>query len=211
MQKESELKKTEESLNQVKGQLKAEKFKSSAAEAGSALMDGISSALGTTKVKSQQQEIESLKHENHELQQDIDGLTQTIRKERNERQQEPMQLKAEVHKIHNWLPDTSALIKWGEYCERIGFTRNQARDIIGMKPFRFTGELYSREHSQHFKTNDVEIRFERVTGIQDSFRLMIDKISLTQWLKQKYKEFLDAIGVKPKQKPEMGKSKNFRM
>jgi hypothetical protein len=151
-----------------------------------------------------------LKHEKHELQQDIDGLTQTIGRERSERQQETMQLKAEIHKIHDWLPDTSTLIKWGEYCEQIGFTRNQARDIIGMKPFRFTGELYSSEHSQRFKANDMEIRLDRGAGTHGSFRLMIDKIGLSQWFKQKYKEFLDAIGMKPKQKPEMGKSKGFR-
>jgi hypothetical protein len=40
---------------------------------------------------------------------------------------------------------------------------------------------------------------------------MIGKISLTQWFKQKYKEFLDAIGMKPKQKPEIGKSKGIKM
>jgi peptidoglycan hydrolase CwlO-like protein len=74
-------------------------------------MDGIGSALGTSKVKQQQQEIEGLKHEKHELQQDIDGLTQTISRERSERQQETMQLKAEIHKIHDWLPDTLTLIK----------------------------------------------------------------------------------------------------
>ncbi|MDR1089534.1 MAG: plasmid recombination protein [Prevotella sp.] len=67
LQKESELKKTEENLNQVKGQLKSEKFKSSAADVGTTLMDGISSALGTSKVKRQLQEIETLKHEKHEL------------------------------------------------------------------------------------------------------------------------------------------------
>lgn len=210
-QKESELKKTEENLNQVKGQLKSEKFKSSAADVGTTLMDGISSALGTSKVKRQLQEIETLKHEKHELQQDIEGLTQIISRERSERQQETMQLKAEIHKIHDWLPDTPTLIKWGEHCEKIGFTRNQARDIIGMKPFRFTGKLYSNEHNQRFEVDDMEIRLDRGIGTRNSFRLMIDKISLTQWFKQKYQEFLDAIIIKPKQKLEMGKSKGFSM
>jgi peptidoglycan hydrolase CwlO-like protein len=74
-------------------------------------MDGISSALGTSKAKRQQQEIENLKHEKHELQQDIEGVTQTISKEWSERQQETMQLKAEIHKIHDWLPDMPTLIK----------------------------------------------------------------------------------------------------
>lgn len=82
--KESELKETEESLHQVKGQLKAEKFKSSAAEAGSALMDGISSALGTSKVKRQQQEIEELKVENQNLRQEVTGLNQQLQNQQTQ-------------------------------------------------------------------------------------------------------------------------------
>jgi hypothetical protein len=120
-----------------------------------------------------------------------------------------MQLKAEIHKIHDWLPDTPTLIKWGEYCEKIGFTRNQARDIIGMKPFRFTGELYSSEHSQRFKADDAEIRLGRghKSGI---FNLQINGVSLIEWFRQKYQEFLEALGLKPRQKSEIGRHKGFR-
>lgn len=35
------------------------------------------------------------------------------------RRLEIMQLKAKIHKIYDWLPDTPALIKWGEYCREI--------------------------------------------------------------------------------------------
>lgn len=101
-------------------------------------MDGISSILDTSKVKHQWQEIEILKHEKHEPQQDIEGLTQTIHRER---QQKTMRLKAEVHKINDWLPDTLMLMKWGMYCKNIGFTKNQTRDIISMKPFSFHGRI----------------------------------------------------------------------
>ncbi|MDH6357776.1 MobV family relaxase [Parabacteroides sp. PF5-9] len=208
-QKESELKKTEESLNQVKGQLKAEEFKSKAADVGSNIIESISSLVGTSKMKKQQQEIVNLKHEKHELQHDIDGLSQTINRERSERQQETMQLRAEIRKIHDWLPDTPMLIKWGEHCQKIGFSNSQARDLINMKPVRFSGELYSHEHSQRFKANDVEVRFDRGIEKSSGFRLLINGISLTQWFKQKYDEFREALGIKPKQKLEMGKSKGL--
>ncbi|MDR0431665.1 MAG: plasmid recombination protein [Tannerellaceae bacterium] len=210
-QKESELKNTEENLNQVKGQLKTERFKGAAAEVGSTLMDGIGSALGTSKFKCQQLEIENLKHEKHELQQEVEGLTQTINRKRSERQQETMQLKSEIQKIHDWLPDTPMLIKWGEYCEKIGFTKNQTRDIIGMKPFRFSGELYSNEHSQRFKANDVDVRLEKRTESQGLFRLLIDRIGLTQWFRQKYNEFREALGIKPKQTQEMSRNKGIKL
>jgi uncharacterized protein (UPF0254 family) len=210
-QKESELKETDEALKQVKGQLKTEKLKNTAADVGSTIMEGIGSVIGTSKVKRQQQEIENLKSENHELKQDIAGLSQTINRERKEHEKETGALKAEINKIHDWLPDTPTLIKWGEYCQKIGFTKNQARDIISMKPVRFSGELYSNEHSQRFKANDVGVRLERGTESQSTFRLFIDKISLSQWFKQKYREFQEALDIKPKQKPEMEKNKGIRM
>lgn len=125
----------------------------------------------------------------HELQQDIDGLTQTISRERSERQQETMQLKAEIRKIHDWLPDTPTLIKWGEHCQKIGFSNTQARDLINMRPVQFSGELYSTEHSQRFTVNDAEMRFDMGRGKTSGFRLLINGVSLTQWFRQKYDEF----------------------
>jgi hypothetical protein len=62
------LKKTEEDLNQVKGQLKTEELKSKVADVGSNIVEGIGSLVDTSKVKRQQQEIENLKHEKYELQ-----------------------------------------------------------------------------------------------------------------------------------------------
>ena len=111
-----------------------------------------------------------------------------------------MQLKAEIHKIHDWFPDTPTLIKWGEYCQKIGFTKNQVKDIIGMKPIQFSGELYSNEHSRRFKANDVEIRLERNVESHGAFRLLIDRIGLVQWFRQKYREFQQAIGINIQQK-----------
>ncbi|KAA6321284.1 hypothetical protein EZS27_029049 [termite gut metagenome] len=206
-----ELKKTEESLNQVKGQLKTEELKSKAADVGSNIIDGLDSLVGTSEVKRQQQEIKNLKLEKHELQQDVDGLTQIVSRERNEHKKETLELKAEIIKIHDWLPDTPNLIKWREYCQKIGFSSNQAKDLINMKPVQFLGELYSSEHSQRFKVDDAEIRFDRDTERSSGFRLLINGISLTQWFRQKYDEFRKALGIKPKQKPRIGENKGFRM
>lgn len=55
-QAETELAGKQTELQRVKGELKTEKFKSTAADAGSAIMDGISSALGSSKVKRQRAE-----------------------------------------------------------------------------------------------------------------------------------------------------------
>lgn len=205
-QKESELKKTEESLTQVKGQLRTEELKSRVADVGSNIMEGIGSLVGTSKVKRQQQEIEGLKIENDEIRQEITGLNQTI----SRNQQEKEKLTGELNKIYYWLPDTPNLIKWGEYCQKIGFTGSQAKDLIAMKPIRFSGELHSNEHNQRFKADDAEIRLKRGTksGI---FSLHINGISLIEWFRQKHREFLAAIGIKPKEKTEVTKTKGYKI
>jgi hypothetical protein len=205
-QKESELKKTEENLNQVKGQLKTEELKNKVADVGSNIMEGIGSLVGTSKVKRQQQEIENLKEENQELRQDITGLQQVINRER----QEAQKANTELNKIHYWFPDTPQLIKWGEYCQKLGFSNSQAKDLINMKPIRFSGELYSNEHSQRFDADNVEVQLKKgsKSGI---FNLQINGISLIEWFRQKYKEFLETLGIKPKQKPEINKNKNFKL
>ena len=53
----AELHRTAAELNAVKGQLKTEKLKNSAAEVGTTILDGIGSMIGTSKVKRQEQEI----------------------------------------------------------------------------------------------------------------------------------------------------------
>ena len=194
-QKESELDKTQAELKEVKGQLKAEKFKSSAAEAGSALMDGISFALGTPKVKRQQKENDRLKTENQTLRQEITGLNQTINRTRQESDKAIEGLRTELNKIYDWLPDTSQLIKMGEYCKDIGFSNQQAKNLVNMRTVYHTGDLYSHEYRQRFKAENVTAQLERDTEDPKLFNLLINKIDIVYWFRQIYKEGMKRLGV----------------
>lgn len=66
---------TEAELKAAKGELRTEKLKNSAAEAGTAILDGIGSMIGTSKVKRQQQQIDDLAKENERLHSEIKGRT----------------------------------------------------------------------------------------------------------------------------------------
>lgn len=198
-QAETELAGKQSELQKVKGELKTEKFKSTAAEVGTKIASGIGSMLGTSKVEKLQQEINVLKAENQSQQQEIVKLNQTINRERKESEKITGELKADLNKIDEWLPDTKSLVKWGEHCRNIGFTDNQAKDLIAMKPIRFTGELYSNEHYQRFKAHDAEVRLEKGAEGQAPFRLLINKINIIQWFREKYKEFQRSIGINIKE------------
>lgn len=200
-QKVEELKETEESLHHVKGQLKTEKFKNTAADVGSTIIEGIGSMIGTSKVKLQQKEIESLRMSCNDLKEHAEKLNQTITRERSEHEKESKELKNEINTIHDWLPDISTLLKWGEYCLKMGFTKHQAKDIINRKPVLFSGELYSTHYSKRFKADNAEIRLEKNTGNSGVFRLLINRMDVFDWFKEKNREFQEAIGFRFKQKP----------
>lgn len=200
--KSAELEATEHELKAVKGELKTEKLKSAAAEVGSCIVEGIGSLVGTSKVKRQQQEIENLAGENEALRGEIDGLNKTIRQERREHEQAVEKLQGEIDKIYGWFPDTPQLIRWGEYCRSLGFSDRQARDLVNMRPVRFSGKLYSSEHSQHFEIENAEARLARDEKGPGRFELLINRISIIQWFRQKAKEFLEQIGIKIKDRKQ---------
>jgi chromosome segregation ATPase len=199
-QAETELAGKQSELKKVKGELKTEKFKNSAAEAGSAFMDGISSALGTSKVKRQQQEIEALKTESETKQQEITRLNQTINRERQENQKTTGELKTELDKIYDWLPETKQLIRMGEYCKSVGFPDDMVKTLVNMQPVRFSGSLYSNEFSQRFETENSEARLERDLKRSGMFNLLIDNIDIIQWFRQNKQEFLKAMRINIKER-----------
>ena len=73
-----ELTKTEAELKAVKGELKAERLKNSAAEVGTTIIDGIGAMIGTSKVKRQEQEIDRLQHEVAARDESIESLQKKI-------------------------------------------------------------------------------------------------------------------------------------
>lgn len=203
--KAAELEATEHELKAVKGELKTEKLKSAAAEVGSNIVEGIGSLVGTSKVKRQQQEIENLAGENEALRGEIEGLNKTIRQEKWEHEQAVGKLQGEIDKIYGWFPDMPQLIRWGEYCRSLGFSDGQARDLVNMRPVHFSGKLYSSEHSQHFEIENAEARLTRDEKGPGRFELLINRIPIIQWFRQKAKEFLEHIGIKIKdRKPAKG-------
>ena len=72
------LTKTEAELKAVKGELKTERLKNSAAEVGTTIIDGIGAMIGTSKVKRQEQEIDRLQHEVAARDESIESLQKKI-------------------------------------------------------------------------------------------------------------------------------------
>lgn len=210
-QKKTELKETEEALNKTRAELKTEKLKNTAAEIGSTIVDGIGSLVGTSKVKRQQQEIEDLKTDKDNLTEEITGLKQYIHTLKQEHKTITDKLKDELKKIHDLFPKLKELLRIENLCKHLGFGEELTKKILDMKPVGFKGNLYSSEYKRKFETEHSVAEIKPHSTEKDRLQLTIDGLSDTNWFRQKYKEFQQSIGIKPKQNSEIVKNKGFKL
>ena len=107
--------------------------------------------------------------------------------------------------IEKYFPDVPDLLIWARYCRHIGFPESFTQRIIAQQPVPFKGVLYSPEHSQKFSTEHSEAKLERDPKEKHRFILKIDGVSVFQWFRNKAKELLAKLGIKPKE-PKRGPS-----
>ena len=98
----------------------------------------------------------------------VEGIGARIGTSRIKQQQE-------IDRIEQWLPNTQALISWGEYCRDMGISESGAREIIAMQPIYVSGELRAPEYSRRFDVSNTEIRLQRDPNGPGDFQLFIDR------------------------------------
>jgi hypothetical protein len=79
-----------------------------------------------------------------------------------------------------------------------------------MKSIQLSEKLHTNEYSKRFNADNVEVRLKEGSK-SEIFNLYINDISLVEWLRRKQKKFIEAIRIRPWQKPEMDKDKSFKM
>lgn len=99
--------------------------------------------------------------------------------------------------IEKCFPDVSDLLIWARYCKHIGFPDSFTQQIVAQQPVRFRGKLYSPEHSQSYSTEHSEAKLE-LNPKKHRFMLKIDGVSVLQWFRNKAKEFLAKLVIRPK-------------
>jgi hypothetical protein len=211
-QKESELKKTEESLNQAKGQLKAEELKNKVADVGSNIMDGIGSLVGSSKIKRQQQEIENLKEDKESLIEDVKKLKQNMATIQKEHDTVVDKLKQELKKIYDLYPKLKELLWIEKLLQAMRFSESLIKDILKMKPVGFKGKIYSNEYRRYFETERSVAEIKQHPTENNKLQLTIDGVSDTNWFRQKHKAFQESIGIIfSKNETKIGENKSFKM
>ena len=216
----AELHRTAAELNAVKGELKTERLKNSAAEVGTTILDGIGSMIGTSKVKRQEQEIGRLQHEVAAREETIEALQtkiSTMQSDHNREltvmqtrhtaetinltkrhEKEVSLLKTALSKAVKWFPYFREMIRMETVCRTIGFDDKQTATLIKSKPLEYSGTLYSEEHNCKFTVERVTAQITPDPADKRKLQLNIDKTPFKEWCREKF-EKLRQIIRSPKQ------------
>lgn len=202
----AELHRTAAELNAVKGELKTERLKNSAAEVGTNILDGIGSMIGTSKVKRQELEIGALRQEVAARDEAIEILQTKIQTMQSEHSRELTTMQARhvtetanmkkqyekdlsflqsvVRKALAWFPRFREMLRMYELCRNVGFNDEQTEMLIGGKPLRYNGTLYSETYRKRFNAENVIARIASDETNSRKFGLKIDGIPIVRWFRE---------------------------
>lgn len=205
------LRRTAAELNAVKGELKTERLKNSAAEVGTTILDGIGSMIGTSKVKRQEQEIGVLRQEVSARDETIEILQTKIQTMQADHRQELTTIQARhvtetanmkkqyekdlsflqsvVRKALTWFPRFREMLRMYELCRNVGFNDKQTETLIGGKPLEYNGELYSEEHNCKFTVERVIAQITPDPTDKRKLQLNIGKVPFKEWYREKLQHF----------------------
>lgn len=193
----------EQELTSVKADIKKEKLKNSAADVGATLLDGVGSLFGSSKTKQQQQQIEFFTAENRNLTNDIKELNSKIRTMETEHKTAIDKLLKQLNKIFNYFPHIKELLRWENFLRSIGLPDDMVRRLFNKETVVGSGELYSKEHSKWFKVENASLKLEQDKAKPENIRFTINGTDIFDWFKQKQKEFLNSMGINPKESKGM--------
>lgn len=205
-QARSELDKTEAELKAVKGELKTERLKNSAAEVGTTIIDGIGAMIGTSKVKRQEQEITRLQHEVAARDESIETLQTKITSMQSDHGRELMTIQARhavkltnkekqhekelsvlqtiVRKALVWFPHFREMLRMDDLCRKVGFSDEQTEVLLGGKQLKYSGTLYSEQHRQRFRAENVIARIAPDENNSRKLTLKIDGLPIVRWFRE---------------------------
>lgn len=194
-QKEAEQKKLEELKSQVK---KQEVVKS----AKSAILGIFSNS-----------EKDKLGNENQKLKDKVDKMDKELIKVRSDNyikiSQMEVQMKNDksiVEKLQEYFPKTSEKIRIIRSCEVMGLTTDYIKHLLSGKSLTFKrGTLYSPELKMKFDVKDTTISINTHPKDEKKYQLTANNMDISEWFREKKKEFQKDIGINIQQKNKTDK------
>ena len=159
--------------------------------------------LSRFSTKQQQQQIEALTAENRNLSNDIKNLNTKIDTMEMEYKTAIDKLSEQINKIFNDFPHIKELLRWEGFLKSIGLPDDMVRRLFNKDMIVGSGKLYSKEHSKRGKVENASLKLEQDKAKPENIRFTINGTDIFDWFKQKQREFLNSIGINPKESREM--------
>ena len=182
-------------LSQMKSEVRKEKFKTTTAEMGTNLVDGVNSLFVGSKTKRQQAEIEELKSENTTLKDENSSLKTQLQTLQKEYKTATDKLRAELQKSYDLFPNLRELLSIENLCRLVGFSEDLTKRILKGGKVGFKGSLYSTEYKRNFSTEHSVAQMEPEPKQPEKLRLAIDGVNIIEWFRMKYREFQRSVGI----------------
>ena len=207
----------EKELSATKTDISKEKFKNSAADVGSKILDGASSLFGTSKVKRLEAENEQLKsqnisliestvqekeelktqykNENHQLYQHFQTKLQESEQREKSLKDENSTLRTKISKLFDIFPNLESMLNMERFLQKIGFGIEIIRKLFNREKVNFKGNIYSSEFGRHFKTDGSTAQLTPNPKQNGNLSLEIDNLDHSEWFREKKNEELKQMGI----------------
>ncbi len=93
-----------------------------------------------------------------------------------------------IRKALVWFPRLREMLRMDEFCRKVGFSDEQIEMLIGGKPLRYSGTLYSETYRQRFKAENIIARISADETNSRKFVLKIDGIPIVRWFREQAKK-----------------------
>lgn len=205
----------QEQLAQAKREIQTDKLKGAATHAATNIVESVGSLFGSNKVKVLEQENRQLYNEVAARDESIENLQTNIQRVQEQHRTELLNIQSEhtkevsrlnhiIQKACSWVPLLRELFRMEKFCRLLGFTSEQTATLITGAPLEYSGKLHSQEHGRDFTANGVVAQIGTEPTDKNKLFLSINRINVSDWLKEQFDRLNQPIQVKQEQKKNRG-------
>lgn len=194
----AEREQAEKELSRIRGEIKTGELKSEFISVSTKAVKRFGSLFDNKEVRQKEEEIKALTDENNDLKSEISALNKHIQQIEKDHKEETDKLKNTLDKVFFLFPILKEWLKIEELCRFMGFGKDMIKELTHRKPVTFSGSLLSPEFKRHFTANHSTAKIEHHPEERGKLRLMIDGVSDSDWFRNKRRELLQMVGIKPK-------------
>lgn len=83
-----------------------------------------------------------------------------------------------------WFPLFREMLRMDDLCRKVGFSDEQTETLISGKPLKYSGTLYSEQHRQRFRAENVIARIASDETNNRKLALKIDGLPIVRWFRE---------------------------